>query len=90
MPAEAMELVSPGLMVLGLALQLMVGGSYALTVNVDEQSAVWPGLIPSLPGLPSFTSAFTVYVPGDSDAVALESSDAEAPATFSPGTPDQE
>ena len=60
MPTEVMVLVSPGLMVLGLAEQLMVGGSKAFTVKLAEQSADWPGFRPSLPALPSFTSPFTV------------------------------
>ena len=47
-------------MVLGLAEQLIVGGSNSFTVKLVEQSAVWPGFRPSLPVLPSFTSPFTV------------------------------
>jgi hypothetical protein len=43
-----MVLVSPGLMVVGLAEQLTVGGSNCLRVMVAEQSADWPGLGPSL------------------------------------------
>jgi hypothetical protein len=50
-----MVLESPGLMVLGLAEQLIVGGSYSFTVKLAEQVAVCPGFNPSLPGLPSLT-----------------------------------
>ena len=41
-------LVSPVLMVVGLARQLTVGASYALTVKVVEQAADWPALTPSV------------------------------------------
>ena len=60
MATAVMVLVSPGLMVLGLAEQLIVGGSYALTVKLAEQDADSPGLRPYLPALPSFTEPFTV------------------------------
>ena len=48
---------SPGLIVVGLTEQLIVGGSNAFTVKLAEQSAVWPGFRPSLPDLPSLTVA---------------------------------
>jgi hypothetical protein len=47
-------------MVVGATEQLMVGGSNALTVKEDEQSADWPGFRPSLPGFPSLTVHVTV------------------------------
>ena len=53
-------------MVLGLAEQLIVGGSNARTEKLAEQSADWPALEPSL------TVPFTVYEPAESDAVATE------------------
>jgi hypothetical protein len=55
-----MVLVSPGLMVLGLAEQLTVGGSKDLTVKLAELSAISQGFRPSFPGFPSFTPQFTV------------------------------
>ena len=70
MPTEVMVAVSPGLMVLGFTEQLIVGGSNAFTVIPAVHVAVSHGFKPSLPGLPSFTVAFTVYSPGASDAVS--------------------
>ena len=55
-----MVLVSPGLIVVGLAEQLTVGGSNCFTVKEAVQLAVSQGFKPSLPDLPSFTVPFTV------------------------------
>ena len=58
---------SPGLMVVGLTEQEIVGGSNSFTVNVAvDWVAVCHGFRPSLPGLPSLESHFTVCWPGDS------------------------
>ena len=56
-----MVAVSPTTVVLGLAEQLIVGGSNAFTVIPAVQVAVSHGFIPSLPVLPSFTVPVTVY-----------------------------
>ena len=50
----------PDMTLAGSAEQLMVGGSKGLTVKSDWHAAVSPGFVPSLPFLPSFTSALTV------------------------------
>ncbi len=54
----------PGSTEVGLAEQLIVGGSNAFTANCAEQSADWPGLAPSV------TWPFTVYVPAESAFVS--------------------
>ena len=65
-----MVALSPGLMVVGLTEQLMVGGSNSFTVKLAVASvATCQGFRPSLPGLPSLASHLTVCWPGDSDAV---------------------
>src|SRR4051794_22844816 len=63
--------LSPGLMVVGLTEQLMVGGSNSFTVKVAvDWVASCQGFRPSLPGLPSLASHLTVCCPGESDAVS--------------------
>jgi hypothetical protein len=59
MPAAVIALLSPVLIVLGLAEQLIVGGSNAFTVKFAVAVAVSHGCMPSLPGLPSLTPQFT-------------------------------
>jgi hypothetical protein len=51
---------SPGLIVLGFAEQLIVGGSNSFTVTVEVHEASCQGFKPSLPLLPDFTLPFTV------------------------------
>ena len=65
-----MVALSPGLMVVGLTEQLIVGGSYSFTVKpVVDSVAFCHGFSPSLPGLPSLASHLTVCWPGESEAV---------------------
>jgi hypothetical protein len=61
MPTHVTVAVSPGLIVLGLTEQLIVGGSNSFTVKLAEQLADSQGFNPSLPVLPSFTLPCTVY-----------------------------
>src|SRR3954452_8046134 len=62
--------LSPGLMVVGLTEQLIVGGSNSFTVKVAvDWVAVCQGFRPSLPGLPSLASHLTVCWPGERLAV---------------------
>jgi hypothetical protein len=56
---QVIALISPGFSVDGLARQLTVGGSNSFTLKPVEHSAFSPGFNPSLPFLPSFTSAYT-------------------------------
>ena len=57
-PVAVIVALSPGFTVDGLAVQLTVGGSKALTVNCAVQSADWPGFAPSV------TCPVTVKEPG--------------------------
>src|SRR5258708_40073897 len=58
-------------MVVGLAEQLIVGGSNSFTVNdVVPSFATCHGFSPSLPGLPSLALHFTVWTPGDKAEVS--------------------
>ena len=65
-----MVALSPGLMVVGLTEQEIVGGSNSFTVKVAVDCvATCQGLAPSLPGLPSLASHLTVCCPGVRSAV---------------------
>ena len=58
-------------MVVGLAEQLIVGGSNAFTVNARRAICSLTGLQAFLAVLPSLTVALTVYEPGSRAPVAI-------------------